>query len=132
MRIIKFRNNITPEVNQRMEFQTLANVVAGASAVLTGVAAAPYVIGFSSAGSVAAATQASIGNVAAGSLFATTTSYVMGGTASTVMWSSGSVAAAASTASLGSSYVSAETWSQLPSAVYTAVANMTSLGGRWW
>ena len=110
-------------------------MVAGASALLTGVAAAPYVIGFSSAGvvagSVAAATQASIGNVAAGSLFATTTSYVMGGTASTVMWSSGSVAAAASTASLGSSYVSAETWSQLPSAVYTAVANMTSLGG-WW
>mmetsp|Transcript_16181 Transcript_16181/g.27118 ORF Transcript_16181/g.27118 Transcript_16181/m.27118 type:complete len:114 (+) Transcript_16181:96-437(+) len=111
-----------------MEFQTWTNVVAGASTVLTGVAVAPYLIGFSSAGvvagSVAAATQASIGNVAAGSLFATTTSYVMSGTASSVIWSSGSVAAAASTVSLGS-YVSADTWRQLPSAVYTAVTNMT-------
>ena len=73
-------------VNKRFFSFSNLLIVGGFSA--TAVALTPIALGFGitgvASGTVAALWQASIGNVAAGSLFAHITSFVMGGTATTV------------------------------------------------
>ena len=73
-------------VNKRFFSFSNLLIVGGFSA--TAVALTPIALGFGitgvASGTVAALWQASIGNVAAGSLFAHITSFIMGGTATTV------------------------------------------------